>query len=326
MRQRIFITGATGRIGLPLGAHLAAQGHEVLGLARSEAGEAALRERGVSPIRGTLDDAEALRRGAEGAEVVFHLAGGVRGPGRVTADVLNRQGTEAVVEICQGVRELRAFVLASSCAVYGDRSNLWIEEDFVPSPNTDYGRSKVAAEGIVLEATRQGKLPGIVARIAAVYGQGFSFAMADRIAAGRCFLPGEGRNHVPTVHIEDCVAALVRISDAKAGEVYHIADRAQPTLAEFYKLVYEQVGGRPPIFWSTYVPSYVQHALARKNEGLQGRLGIKPRFTPDNLRLYTNSVRLRTERLAKELGFEWRFPDPKQGVPAAFGTAERGSA
>lgn len=319
MRRRIFITGATGRIGLPLCERLAREGHEVLGLARSEAGEAALRQRGALPIRGSLDDAESLRRGAEGAEWVFHLAGGVRGPGRVTADVLNRQGTGAAIAACQGVRELRAFVFASSCAVYGDRSNLWVEEDFAPSPNTDYGASKAEAEALVLDATRAGSLPGVIARIAAVYGRGFNFAMADRIAAGRCFLPGEGRNYVPTIHIEDCVSALIAVAAGRTGEVYHVADRTQPTLGEFYKLVHAQVGGRPPIFWSTYVPSYVQLALARQNERIASRLGAKPRFTPDNLRLYTNSVRLRTERLAKELGFTWRFPDPKAGVAAAFG-------
>lgn len=324
MRRRIFITGATGKIGLPLAAQLVEEGHEVLGLARSDAGEQALRERGVLPIRGTLEDAEAMRRGAEGAEVVYHLAGGVRGPGRVNADRLNRQGTEAAIAACLGVRELKAFVLASSCAVYGDRSNLWVEEDFTPSPNTDYGRSKAAAEALVLDATRAGTLPGVVARIAAVYGRGFHFTMAERIATGRCYLPGEGRNHVPTVHVEDCVRALIRLADAPAGEVYHVADRAQPTLGAFYKLVHEQVGGKAPVFWSTWLPSYVQHALARRNERLQSRLGTKPRFTPDNLRLYTNSVRMRTERLAKELGFEWRYPDPTEGVAAALGP--RGSA
>lgn len=323
MGENIFVTGATGRIGLPLVRALRAQGHEVRALVRSAAKEAALLELGVQLVRGDLNDAEALRRGAEGAERVFHLAGGVRGPGRITPDVLNRQGTEAVLAACRGVGELKSFVYASSCAVYGDRSNLWVEEDFEPSPNTRYGRAKADAEALVLQATQAGDLNGVIARIAAVYGPGFPFTMADRIREGRCYLPGEGRNHVPTLHIDDCVGALIRVSElGKTGQVYHIADRSQPTLKEFYAAVHAQVGGRAPIFWSTYVPSYVQLGLARQGERLASRLGVKPRVTPDTLRLYTNSVRLRTERLAKELVYQWRFPDHKEGVKALFPTQE----
>lgn len=319
MGQRVFVTGATGRIGRPLVAALKAQGHEVAGLARSDAAARTLEALGAEVIRGDLDDAEALRRGVSGAEHVYHLAGGVRGPGRITPDLLNRQGTEALVTACRGLRGLSSFVLASSAAVYGDRSNLWIEEDFEPSPNTDYGRSKVAAERLVREASAEGSLPGRIARIAAVYGPGFPFAMAEPIAAGRCWLPGEGRNHVPTVHVDDCIAALIAVAERGAdGEVYHVADRSQPTLGEFYAAVHAQVGGAPVRFWSTYVPSYVQLGIARRYERLSSRLGRRPRLTPDNLKLFTNSVRLRTERLDQELGFTWRYPEHTLGVAAAF--------
>lgn len=318
MGDCIFVTGATGRIGLPLVAALRAQGHTVRALCRTPAREPELEGLGAQVIRGDLNDAEALRRGAEGADVVYHLAGGVRGPGRVTAEVLNRQGTQAVLDACRRVG-LRRFVYASSCAVYGDRSNLWVEEDFEPSPNTRYGRSKAEAEALVLQATAAGELPGVIARIAAVYGPGFPFLMADRIAAGRCYLPGEGRNHVPTVHIADCVGALQRVAErGQAGQVVHIADRSQPTLRELYTAVHQAVGGRPPIFWSTYLPSYIQLGLARQSERLQSRLGLRPRVTPDTLRLYTNSVRLRTERLAQELGYEWRYAQHTEGVAACF--------
>lgn len=319
MGERVFVTGATGRIGLPLVRALRAAGHEVAGLTRTDAGAEALTALGAQVVRGNMDDAEALRRGAEGAEVVYHLAGGVRGPGRITPDLLNRRGTELVIAACAGVPTLRAFVYASSCAVYGDRSNLWVEEDFEPSPNTRYGRSKADAEALVRASTARGELPGIIARIAAVYGSGFPFMMEEPIRLGRALLPGEGRNHVPTIHIDDCVAALQTIAArGRHGEVYHVADRAQPQLKDLYALVAAATGGRAPTFWSTYIPSYVQFGVARQNERLWSRLGVKPRLTPDNIRHYTNSVRLRTERLAKELGFGWKYPDPKEGVPAVF--------
>jgi hypothetical protein len=48
-------------------------------------------------------------------------------------------------------------------------------------------------------------------------------------------------------------------------------------------------------------------------------MGRNPRFTPDNLLLYKNSVRLKTDKLADELNFVWAWPDYKTGVADAFG-------
>ena len=112
--ERIFVTGATGRIGLPLVRALVAAGHDVVGLARTEAGASAVAAAGAEPVRGDLASAEALRQGLQGARVVYHLAGGVRGPGADTPDVLNAQGTRHLLDaIAQvGSDTLDAVVLA----------------------------------------------------------------------------------------------------------------------------------------------------------------------------------------------------------------------
>ena len=245
MADRIFITGGSGRIGLPLVASLVAEGHDVVCLVRSDQGEQAVVECGAQAVRGTLEDTEALQRGAQGAERIFHLAGGVRGRGSETADVLNRIGTQNLLEVLQGRQDLRSLVLASSCAVYGDRSSLWVEEDFRTSPNTSYGASKVDAEDLCLAALKSSGLPVVIARIGAVYGPSFSFSMADRMQAGRAFLPGEGRNTVPVISITDCVRALTLLSEqGEPGGIYHVSDRGSPSLKEFYEEVHQMVGGR----------------------------------------------------------------------------------
>ena len=159
MSSRIFVTGASGRIGRPLVRHLLSQGHSVAALCRSQSSEDALREDGAEPIRGDLQDTEAIRRGAADAEQLFHLAGGIRGKGRETAQVLNVEGTNQLLEAIRGINSLKSFVLASSCAVYGDRSSLWVEEDFKTSPNTRYGHSKIQAEQACTAAMDRGGLP-----------------------------------------------------------------------------------------------------------------------------------------------------------------------
>jgi UDP-glucose 4-epimerase len=310
--ETVLVTGGTGRIGAPLVRALVARGDHVTVLTRDPGKVTDLG--GARLVKGTLFDAAALADALTGATVVYHLAGGVRGAGQDTADRLNREGTEAVLAAVRAAgRPLRAFVYASSCAVYGDRSGLWVAEDYPPSPHTTYGVAKVAAEAAVTAAG----LPSRIARIAAVYGPGFSFLLADKMRAQKAWLPGEGRNIVPVVHVDDCVAALLRIGDTDAGGIFHVAGRTAPTLKEFYTVVHTASGGAPVRFWSTWIPSALQLAVARANERVVAGLGRRPRFTEDNLRLYTASVRLRTDRLEKELGFTWAWGDHKAGVPAA---------
>ena len=249
MGETVFVTGATGRVGVPLVRALLARGDRVTALVRDE-GRAAERIPGARLVKGDVYDAAALARGLEGADVVYHLAGGVRGPGKETADRLNREGTAAVVESAQK-RRLRSFVFASSCAVYGDRSGLWVAEDYPVNPQTRYGESKVAAEALV---TASG-LPARIARIAAVYGRDFPFLMVDRMRAGRAWLPGEGRNIVPIVHVDDCVGGLLAIGDASLDGTFHVAGRTTPTMKELYTAVHALSGGTPVRFWSTWIPS-----------------------------------------------------------------------
>lgn len=314
--ETVLVTGGTGRIGAPLVRALLARGDRVTVLTRDPGRVTDLP--GARLVKGSLFDAAALADALTGATVVYHLAGGVRGAGADTADRLNREGTDAVLAAVRAAsgngRPLRAFVYASSCAVYGDRSGLWVSEDYPPSPHTTYGAAKVAAEAAVTAAG----LPARIARIAAVYGPGFSFLLADKMRAQKAWLPGEGRNIVPVVHVDDCVAALLRIGDADTGGIFHVAGRSAPTLKEFYTAVHAACGGAPVRFWSTWIPSALQFAVARANERVVAGLGRRPRFTEDNLRLYTASVRLRTDRLEKELGFTWAWADHKDGIRAAI--------
>ena len=72
--MRVFVTGATGFIGIPVVKELIAAGHKVLGMARSEEGAKALAAQGADVHRGTLDDVNSLREGAGASDAVIHLA------------------------------------------------------------------------------------------------------------------------------------------------------------------------------------------------------------------------------------------------------------
>ena len=159
-----FVTGGTGFVGSHLIEVLLRLGHRVRALARSPKKAESLGISNVEWVAGDLRSVEALGRGAEGADVVFHVAGLVAARSMAEYLEVNRAGTARVLAASPaGAR----FVLVSSLAAGGPSTpGRPLEGNEPPRPVSNYGRSKLAAEDLV----RAGSLPWVIVRPPAVYG------------------------------------------------------------------------------------------------------------------------------------------------------------
>jgi len=241
--MRVFVTGGTGFVGAHLVQALGRRGDDVTALVRNPAKAEALGWRNVRIVRGDLDDAAALRAGAAGAEIVYHVAGRISARDLDDFMRANRNGTERVLEAVGRGEGPARFVLVSSIAAAGPtQPGHPIDESRVPAPVTDYGRSKLAAELLV----RQAACPWTIMRPVVVYGEWDREILKVFRVARRGFAPvfGRGEQEISVIYAGDLAEALIAAgtSPAAAGRTYFAAHPQIVTTRQFSVAIGGAVG------------------------------------------------------------------------------------
>jgi nucleoside-diphosphate-sugar epimerase len=135
--MRVLIVGC-GYVGLPLGAELARQGHEVVGVTRSGARAAELEAHGLEPLTADIARAEELERLPRGMDWVVNTVssnqGGVEDYRRVYW-----QGTQNLLQWLQAGPP-RKFVYTSSTSVYGQNDGSQVKETSPAEPAEELGQ------------------------------------------------------------------------------------------------------------------------------------------------------------------------------------------
>jgi nucleoside-diphosphate-sugar epimerase len=225
--MRVFVTGATGFIGVPLVSELISAGHEVLGLSRSDEGAQALKAAGAEVHRGALEDIESLRSGAATSDAVIHLAF-IHDFSKFKENCeIDQRAIDALGSALAGSD--RPLMVTSGTAGLSVSGQIATEDNDVP-PDFPFPRvSEQAALAFLSKGVRS-----IVMRLPQVHDtvkQGLvTYAIAIAREKGVSAYIGDGHNRWPAAHVLD-VAHLYRLALEKneAGAKYHaVAEEGVP--------------------------------------------------------------------------------------------------
>jgi nucleoside-diphosphate-sugar epimerase len=228
--MRVFVTGASGWIGSATVDELLAAGHEVTGLARSDASAAALQAKGARVQRGDLDDLASIRSGADAADAVIHLANKHDFANMAATAAAERAAVETIGDALAGTG--RPFLLASGVAGL-TQGRPATEDD--PSPFHGPDSPRGGSENLALEFADRGVRPVSLRFAPTVHGAGDHGFIAVIAAVARekgvSGYPGDGTNRWAAVHRSDAARLVaLGLEKAPAGARLHaVAEDGIPT-------------------------------------------------------------------------------------------------
>ncbi|WP_245633031.1 NAD-dependent epimerase/dehydratase family protein [Luteipulveratus mongoliensis] len=225
------MTGATGWIGSATVDELLDAGHDVIGLARSDASAAALDEKGVKVLRGDLDDLDSLRSGAAETDGVVHLANKHDWADPAETKRSERAAIGALADALLGTDRPLVVAAPLSGIVEGRPVR---ETDASPAVGPDSARG--GSENLALEYAGRG-VRTVIARFApSVHGVGdWGFVS---------FLAAAARKHGVSAYVGDGTARWSAVARADAARLIRLGLEQAPARSRLHVVDEEAISTR----------------------------------------------------------------------------------
>lgn len=290
--MRVLIIGP-GYVGLELGRQLAGSGHAVFGLRRTATPE--LADAGLQPLLGDITDPASLAKLPRQFDWVVNCVSSTHGG----ADDYRRVYRDGMRNVLAWLAPTppRKFVYTSSTGVYGQNDGSMVDETAAVEPPTETGRVLVEAENELLAAAREQGFPGVVLRVAGIYGPGRGWWF-KQFRAGEARLEGDGGRWLNMIHRDDvagCLAAA--LAHGRPGEIYNAVDDEPVRQRDFFAWLARELDRPLP-------PAAPEDALASRKRGV-------------------TSKRISNAKLKRELGYAFRFPTFREGYAAEVAAVRR---
>jgi nucleoside-diphosphate-sugar epimerase len=272
--MKILVAGATGALGRQLVPLLAAGGHEVTGMTRSESKRDLVRELGATPIVADALDPDAVAHAVAQSEpeVIVHQLTALSGSldlrhfDRDLA-LTNRLRTEATDHLLAAGRAvgIGRFVAQSYAGWPYARSGPLVkteEDPLDPTPAEAMRRSHDAIRHLEEAVTGADWTEGIVLRYGGFYGPGTSIAPGgehvELIRKRKFPVVGDGAGVWSFIHIADAAEATVAAIEHGHRGIYNVVDDDPAPVAEWLPTLARELGGKPP----RHVPRWLGRLLA----------------------------------------------------------------
>jgi dihydroflavonol-4-reductase len=323
---RVLVTGAGGFIGAHLAVRLSREHQRVVALDIDLRRLREVRDINLELIEGDFTDPGIQRRALEGVGTVYHLAAAHLEVATGAAEFwrVNVAGLEnfARAAIEAGISR---FVHCSSVGVYGRVKSPPADEETPPRPELEYEKTKLAGEGVILDAVRDAGLPAIILRPAWVYGPGCprTERLFRAIRKGYFVVAGRGTTLRHCVYIRDMLEALILAAAAKdvVGKVVIIGDAAAVPLRMLVDEMARISGGRRP----RAVPFPILHLAALAAEAMSRSLGRDPPLSRRTLRFFTGNTSFAISRARRLLGYTPEY-DLSSGLSETYSVLEGGAS
>lgn len=224
--MRVFVTGATGFIGSAVVRELLGAGHQVLGLARSDEGAAALAAAGAEVQRGGLKDLDSLKAGAGLADGVIHLAFNHDFSTYLQNCADDRRVIEALGSVLAGSGRpliVTSGITSSAPGRLATEDDPPLSSALIPRAASEEAAADAAADGVHISVVRlpqvhDTRVQGLV-----------TYAVAAARKNGVSAYVGDGRGRWPAVHVLD------------AARLYRLALEAAEPFARYHAVAEEGV-------------------------------------------------------------------------------------
>lgn len=237
--MKVFLTGATGAVGPTTVRKLLERGHDVRGVARTDAKAAVLRALGAEPVAVDLFDGDAVKATVDGCAALLHLATNVpplrqmtKADAWATHNRLRTTASELLIEaaLATGVE---TFVKESVTFIYPDGGAEWIDETTPPDETVAMLQPSVDGERLIDRFVDGGRR-GVVLRFGGFYGSEARYTdEALKVARWRGALQaGAPNGYVSSIHTHDVASAAVAALDAPSG-LYNAVDDEPLTRREY---------------------------------------------------------------------------------------------
>jgi nucleoside-diphosphate-sugar epimerase len=312
MGERVLITGSTGFIGQQLCHKLQTEGFEILKTTRSQS------ETNTNTLLLDLTNPQYPAELCSGIDTIFHLAGKAHALSEVQQDdneyqQINTAATRKLLVAAQQAG-VKRFIYFSSVKAVGDSPEQIIDENFWEPAQTAYGRSKYAAEQLVLHGGYV-QHP-VVIRPCMVYGnttKGNLPKMIKAIHAGYFPPLPEFNNLRSMVHVDDVVQAalLAAQKPQAAGQIYIVTDNHNYSSRQLYTELRKALGKKRSD-WT--IPLSLFKGLAKIGDLLGQLTRRRFIFDSDRLQKLSASARYSSAKISSELGYQPQHTLP-QSLP-----------